>query len=58
MPLTGKAKTEYQREYMRRRRSNVRPIDTVRPKMIARIAKVRPSDGTPRGGFMAGGGEI
>ena len=38
MPLTGQAKTDYQREYMRRRRSNtstrpVRPLaDSVRPK--------------------------
>ncbi len=37
MPLTGQAKTDYQREYMRRRRSNtesvsVRPCpDIVRP---------------------------
>lgn len=61
MPLTGQAKTEYQREYMRKRRSNarsnaevvsVRPkADNVRPTMTrqairARIAKVRPSNGT------------
>lgn len=34
MPLTGQAKTDYQREYMRRRRSklSVRPeMDNVRP---------------------------
>ncbi len=43
MPLTGQAKTDYQREYMRRRRSNTKPsakpvsvrptIDNVRPEV-------------------------
>lgn len=37
MPLTGQAKTDYQREYMRKRRSNqatVRPErDSVRPEV-------------------------
>lgn len=39
MPLTGQAKTDYQREYMRKRRSNVEPegvrpiaLNPVRPK--------------------------
>lgn len=27
MPLTGQAKTDYQREYMRKRRSNTEPVD-------------------------------
>lgn len=45
MPLTGQAKTDYQREYMRRRRSNksvtvtpipVRPVtSSVRPEGIS-----------------------
>ena len=30
MALTGQAKTDYQREYMRKRRSNKKPVD-VRP---------------------------
>jgi len=37
MPLTGQAKVNYQREYMRRRRSNQRSnadIDNVRPKVL------------------------
>ena len=49
MALTGKAKTDYQREYMRRRRSNKGSNVTsssVRPEMAARIAQVRPSNGT------------
>ena len=47
MPLTGQAKTDYQQEYMRRRRSNkgitvtpesVRPVTpSVRPKEQARL---------------------
>ena len=42
MPLTGQAKIDYQREYMRKRRSNAR----VRSNMAARIDSVRPSNGT------------
>lgn len=41
MPLTGQAKTDYQREYMRKYRSNAKPVSvrpltigTVRPKPI------------------------
>lgn len=33
MPLTGQAKIDYQREYMRKRRSNKKGV-TVRPKSI------------------------
>jgi len=44
MPLTGQAKTDYQREYMRRRRSNNRSnirVDTVRP---VTVYPVRPKE--------------
>jgi len=46
MPLTGQAKTDYQREYMRRRRSNTgsntKP-EAVRPKTTnVRPVSVRP----------------
>jgi len=43
MPLTGQAKTDYQREYMRKRRSNkspesVRPVTpSVRPKQPSMV---------------------
>ncbi len=47
MPLTGQAKIDYQREYMRKRRSNtgpesVRPVEPahVRPKQPARPAGI------------------
>ena len=33
MVLTGQSKTDYQREYMRRRRSNIK-CDTVRPETV------------------------
>lgn len=56
MPLTGQAKTDYQREYMRKRRSNagsnnnpesVRPLGvTVRPE---RTEFVRPQKPRPPG---------
>lgn len=49
MALTGQAKTDYQREYMCKRRSNARSnkaAESVRPNMKKRIASVRPSDGT------------
>ncbi len=49
MPLTGQAKVDYQRDYMRRRRSNTGSnggSNSVRPKMASRIAAVRPSNGT------------
>ena len=39
MPLSGQAKTDYQREYMRKRRSNV-TTDIVRP---YQLDSVRPS---------------
>ena len=42
MPLTGQAKTDYQREYMRKYRSNTRP-ESVRPK----TSNVRPKDVRP-----------
>lgn len=52
MPLTGQAKTDYQREYMRQRRSNVRsnkpdvdvrPIDTfVRPEVLDPVRPLMP----------------
>jgi len=40
MPLTGQAKTDYQRDYMRNRRSNakpVRPADNVRPQAVETV---------------------
>lgn len=42
MPLTGQAKTDYQREYMRKRRSNKMSnieLESVRPK----VESVRPA---------------
>lgn len=48
MALTGQAKTDYQREYMRRRRSNTRSNakpESVRPKSI----NVRPKPVRPEG---------
>jgi len=48
--LTGQAKTDYQREYMRRRRSNV--LDPVRPTVRPVETKpVRPSRPDVRPGF-------
>jgi len=44
MPLTGQAKTDYQREYMRKRRSNAKPV-SVRPKSN----NVRPKAVRPEG---------
>lgn len=36
MPLTGQAKIDYQREYMRKRRSNIKTeqLDPVRPEPV------------------------
>lgn len=58
MVLTGQAKTDYQREYMRKRRSNtgsnvkaesVRPLGvTVRPEPV-RPTKPRPTKPRPTG---------
>ena len=43
MPLTGQAKIDYQREYMRRRRAKtVRPVTEVRPKPESVRPVVRP----------------
>lgn len=42
MPLTGKAKTDYQREYMRKRRSNAKPVSVrpdIRPKLTLEQAQ-------------------
>ena len=55
MPLTGQAKTDYQREYMRKRRSNtgvtIKP-DSVRPVTVTvRPKPVRP---TKASGYQAG----
>ena len=50
--LTGKAKTDYQREYMRRRRSN-QTEQFVRSNMAARIKTVRPSNGTSQDNIRA-----
>lgn len=41
MALTGKAKTDYQRKYMRRRRSNL-PLMTDPPKVLDLEPSVRP----------------
>ena len=59
MPLTGQAKTDYMREYMRKRRSNprsntkpvsVRPKTTnVRPEGVRPKADVRPVTVRPPG---------
>ena len=37
--LTGQAKTDYQREYMRRRRSN-KPHESVRPEAVIPVRPV------------------
>ena len=44
MALTGQAKTDYQREYMRMRRSNTKSV-SVRPK----TSNVRPQPVRPKG---------
>lgn len=49
MPLTGQVKTDYQREYMRKRRSNQRSnaeVESVRPRNVkpVRPVMVRPED--------------
>lgn len=44
MPLTGQAKTDYQREYMRRRRSN-KAAESVRP---VTLEPVRPDEPEPQ----------
>ena len=47
MPLTGQAKTDYQREYMRRRRSNkgvtisIEPVRPVTPSIVRPKEQVR-----------------
>ena len=40
--ITGKAKTDYQREYMRRRRANAGSNASVRPKPVRPSDSVRP----------------
>ncbi len=42
MPLTGQAKTDYQREYMRKRRSNNVTLDPVRPATPPADAQIDP----------------
>ena len=42
MPLIGQAKTDYQREYMRKRRSNQRSNNTVRPEAVTVRPNIRP----------------
>ena len=55
MPLIGQAKTDYQREYMRRRRSNtstrpVRPLaDSVRPEQPKPVRPKKPTMPRPAG---------
>ena len=54
MPLTGQAKTDYQREYMRRRRSNKIPSvepESVRPYVRPARITVRPKEGFASDGF-------
>lgn len=48
MPLTGQAKTDYQREYMRRRRSNKRP-ESVRPVILEPVRPITPNLVRPEG---------
>lgn len=47
MVLTGQAKTDYQREYMRKRRSNTEPV-AVRPKPDI-VRPVTPKAVRPKG---------
>lgn len=46
MSLTGQAKVDYQREYMRRRRSNSgsnKPLESIRPNTLDPIRPFEPS---------------
>lgn len=43
MPLTGQAKTDYQREYMKRKRSNAVLDPPVRPTVLDPLGPVRPA---------------
>lgn len=53
MPLTGQAKTDYQREYMRKRRSNQRSNvthESVRPKALDPVRLYEPEYERPKPG--------
>ena len=63
--LTGKAKTEYQREYMRRRRSNakgsysVRPeADIVRPEVDELVESILVRSAKPFAGELSKGRQV
>lgn len=53
MPLTGQAKTDYQREYMRKRRSNkgvtvtLESVRPVRPELVRPLEPELDADGNP-----------
>lgn len=46
MPLTGQAKTDYQRAYMRRRRSNAELLDP-KPRTVRPYVRPKPQSFNP-----------